>query len=154
MNVAPPGTETVVRNHLEAFLEQRGTAAMVDDYDDDARLLTEGRVYRGKREIGGFFDDFLASLPAGALDRFTLRSLRVDGGVALITWHVGRDISLGTDTFVVDRGKIVSQAFAMSAAAAARSAFIARYRVRAVCDCRSVLLRAAPCLHRSLTIPR
>ena len=78
----------------------------------------DGPDYRGKREISGFFTDFLASLPAGALDRFTLRSLRVAGDVALITWAVGDDIPLGTDTFVVAGGKLVAQTFALSAAPA------------------------------------
>lgn len=67
------GTEAVVRHHLRAFLEQQGVAAIVSDYDDHARFLTEARVYRGRGEIHGFFTDFLASLPPGALDRFTLR---------------------------------------------------------------------------------
>ena len=52
----------------------------------------------------------------GAIDNFSLRSLRVDGNIAYITWSVGSDIPLGTDTFVVDNGKIVSQTFAMYAA--------------------------------------
>lgn len=112
---AGPATESVVRHHLQAFLEQKGVAAIVSDYDDDARFLTEARIYRGKEEISGFFTGFLAALPAGALDRFALRSLRVDGNVAYITWSVGTDIPLGTDTFVVADGKLVSQTFAMYA---------------------------------------
>ena len=109
-------TEAVVRNHLQAFLEQRGVAAIVDDYDDNARFYSEARIYRGKREIHGFFADFIGSLPEGAIERFALRSLRVDGSIAYITWSVGDDIPLGTDTFVVGDGKIVSQTFAMYAA--------------------------------------
>ncbi|HEY6747276.1 MAG TPA: nuclear transport factor 2 family protein [Mycobacteriales bacterium] len=112
---AAPATESVVRHHLSAFLEQKGVAAIVSDYDDDARFLTEAGIYRGKEEISRFFTGFLAALPAGALDRFTLRSLRVDGNVACITWSVGTDIPLGTDTFVVAGGKLVSQTFAMYA---------------------------------------
>lgn len=108
-------TETVVRRHLQAFLEQRGVAAITSDYDHDARFLTEERTYRGRHEIRGFFEGFIAALPAGALDRFTLRSLRVDRDIAYITWCVGDDIPLGTDTFVVDDGRIVSQTFAMHA---------------------------------------
>lgn len=111
-------TETVVRNHLQAFLEQKGVDAIVRDYDDDARFYTEAGVHRGKPEIHGFFSAFLAALPPGAIDRFTLRSMHVDGDVALITWCVGSDIPLGTDTFLVGDGKIVAQTFAMCAAAA------------------------------------
>src|SRR4051794_11413184 len=65
MNVEKSTTETIVRNHLEAFLEQKGVNAIVGDYDEDAGFLTEDRIYRGKQEIRGFFRGFLASLPAG-----------------------------------------------------------------------------------------
>lgn len=108
-------TETVVRRHLQAFLEQKGLAAIVSDFDDDARLCSEATIYRGKQAIQGFFTDFIASLPAQAVSRFTLRSMQVDRNIAYITWCVGSDIPLGTDTFVVDNGKIVSQTFAMYA---------------------------------------
>ena len=108
-------TETVVRNHLQAFLEQKGLAAIVNDYDENARFYSEAKIYQGKQEIHGFFKDFIDSLPAGAIDRFSLRSLRVDGNIAYITWSVGADIPMGTDTFVVGNGKIVSQTFAMYA---------------------------------------
>jgi ketosteroid isomerase-like protein len=119
MNVAPSATETVVRHHLQALLEQKGVDAIVSDYDDDARFFTEAKIYRGRREIHGFFEGFIASLPAEAIENFTLRALSADREVAYITWSVGSDIPLGTDTFVVDNGKIVSQTFAMHAAAVA-----------------------------------
>jgi hypothetical protein len=108
-------TETVVRNHLQAFLERRGIAAMLKDYDENARLYSEAKIYQGKQEIHGFFVDFIDSLPADGIDHFSLRSLRVDGNIAYISWSVGIDIPLGTDTFVVDNGKIVAQTFAMHA---------------------------------------
>jgi len=106
-------TESVVRNHLQAFVQQRGVPAILSDYDENARLYGEARAYEGKQEIGAFFTDFIASLPDGAISRFSLRSLRVDGNIAYITWSAGEDIPLGTDTFVVRNGKIVSQTFAM-----------------------------------------
>ena len=118
MNSESSVTETVVRNHLQAFLEQKGIAAILDDYDDNARFYSEAKIYRGRQEIHGFFVDFLSSLPAGGIDEFSLRSQRVDGSIAYITWSVGSNIPLGTDTFVVDNGKIVSQTFAMYAAPA------------------------------------
>jgi ketosteroid isomerase-like protein len=114
-------TEAVVRNHLQAFIEQQGIAAILDDYDEDARFLSEARVYDGKQEIREFFVGFIDALPAGAIDRFKLRSLRVDGELAYITWSAGDDIPLGTDTFVVSDGKIVSQTFAMCSAAEPRA---------------------------------
>lgn len=115
MNNQSSVTETVVRNHLQAFLEQKGVAAILNDYDHNARFYTETKVYQGKQEISGFFEDFINSLPAEAVNHFSLRSLRVDGNIAHIIWSVGDDIPLGTDTFVVEQGKIVSQTFAMHA---------------------------------------
>ena len=109
-------TESVVLNHLQSFLEQRGIAAIVDDYDEDARFYSEAKIYQGKPEIHGFFTDFLGALPEGAIDHFALRSMRVDGNIAFVTWSVGTDIPLGTDTFVVENGKIAAQTFAMYAA--------------------------------------
>ncbi len=115
MNTQTSATETVVRNHLRAFLERRGIAAILCDYDDDARFHSETRSYQGKQEIRNFFVEFMASLPAGAIERFSLRALRVDGNMAYITWNIGDDVPLGTDTFLVQDGKIVSQTFAMYA---------------------------------------
>ena len=115
MNTESSVTEAVVRNHLQAFLQQKGIAAILNDYDENARFYSEAGIYQGKQEIHGFFMDFIGSLPVGGIDRFSLRSQRVDGNIAYITWSVGGDIPLGTDTFVVDNGKIVSQTFAMYA---------------------------------------
>ena len=111
-------TESVVRNHLAAFLEQRGIPAIVADYGADARLHTAARVYVGRTEIGDFFTGFIASLPTNGYERFALGSLRVDGELAFITWSIGDDVPLGTDTFVVRRGRIVAQTVAMHAPSA------------------------------------
>lgn len=119
MNARQSDTEFVVRNHLQAFVEQQGVDAILRDYHDDARFLSEIRTYHGKREIRDFFEAFLASLPPNAIDQFSLRTLRVEGEIAYITWGVGNVVPLGTDTFVVRNGKIVSQTFAMHPAAAA-----------------------------------
>jgi ketosteroid isomerase-like protein len=115
MNTESSATETVVRDHLQAFLEQKGVAAIVKDYDEGALFFSEAKTYHGKEQIGDFFAAFIASLPARGIDRFSLRSMRVDGDLAYITWNVGSEIPLGTDTFLVEHGKIVSQTFAMYA---------------------------------------
>jgi ketosteroid isomerase-like protein len=119
MNIQASDTESVVQNHLRAFVEKKGIDAILRDYDDDARFLSEIRTYHGKREIRHFFEAFIASLPPDAINRFSLRTLRVEGDIAYITWGVGDAVPLGTDTFVVRNGKIVSQTFAMQPPAAA-----------------------------------
>ena len=112
----PSETEAVVRRHLATFVEQKGVPVLLEDYDDAASLYGEAGVWRGKGAIAGFFAAFIAGLPDGAISRFRLRSLRVDGELAYITWSAGEEIPLGTDTFVVRDGKIASQTFAMYAA--------------------------------------
>jgi ketosteroid isomerase-like protein len=118
MDTRSNDTEDAVRRHLQAFVEQQGLDAIVRDYSDKACFLSEGSAYRGKQAIRGFFEDFIASLPPKAIADFALRSLRVEGDVAYITWSAGREIPLATDTFVVRNGQIVSQTFAMLAARA------------------------------------
>ena len=39
MNTESSVTETVVRNHLQAFLQQKGIAAILNDYDENAPVL-------------------------------------------------------------------------------------------------------------------
>ena len=116
MNRKFADTEAVVRHHLQAFVEQQGLDAILADYTDDACFLSEGRAYCGKAAIREFFEAFIAALPPRAIGEFALRSLRVQGDVAYITWSAGPDVPLGTDTFVVRSGRIVSQTFAMHGA--------------------------------------
>jgi ketosteroid isomerase-like protein len=113
MNPDSIDTESVVRHHLQAFVQQQGIDAILDDYTDDACFLSEGRAYCGKPSIRAFFEEFIATLPPQAIGQFALRSLRVQGDVAHITWSAGPELPLGTDTFVVHKGRIVSQTFAM-----------------------------------------
>ncbi len=113
MDMPANATETVVRRHLQTFIEQQGPDAIVTDYADDACFVTEGTTYRGRQAIRDFFAGFIASLPPGAIGEFALRSLRVEGDLAYITWSAGRTLPLGTDTFVVRDGKIALQTVAM-----------------------------------------
>ena len=45
--------------------------------------------------------------------------MRIAHDAAYITWNIGREVPLGTDTFVVRNGKIALQTFAMHTAQAA-----------------------------------
>jgi hypothetical protein len=117
---AAGATEAVVRRHLQSFLERRGVEAIVADYHDDARFHAQDRTYRGTAEIHRFFEGFLAALPPRGVERFALRTLRVDGELAYITWDIGADIPLGTDTFLVRGGRIVAQTCALHVATAGK----------------------------------
>ena len=49
MDIRASEIESVVRNHLQAFVEQKGVDAIVRDYDDDARFLSEVKTYGAVR---------------------------------------------------------------------------------------------------------
>jgi len=117
LSTAVIDTETIVRRHLQAFVQQQGLDAILQDYADDACLLGEGRAYCGKAAIRGFFDQFITELGPQTIAQFKLRSLRVQDELAYITWSAGPRLPLGTDTFVVRQGRIVSQTFALYALA-------------------------------------
>ena len=51
MNTRATATEVVVLNHLQAFVDKKGIAAIVSDYDDNARFYSEPRTYHGKSEL-------------------------------------------------------------------------------------------------------
>lgn len=113
MNTQYEETKRVVSNHLQAFVEHKGIDAILEDYDESAVFIAESKVYRGKPQIRQFFEDLVRMLPADAAERFALSSLWVEGNLAYITWCVGGAVPLGTDTFLVNRGKIVSQTSAL-----------------------------------------
>jgi len=104
---------SIISSHLHAFVEQKGIPAITRDYDEHACLYHENRVYRGKQEIQGFFEQLLAALPTGSIQSFALRSMSVEGALGYITWTAGEHILLGSDTFIIHSGKIVSQTVAM-----------------------------------------
>lgn len=112
MNHRLTDTEATVRRHLQAFVERKGLDAILDDYADDACLLCESSAYVGKPAIRRFFEGFVAALPPDAVSGFALRTLRTAGELAYITWSAGRELPLGTDTFVVRGGQIAAQTFA------------------------------------------
>ena len=70
MNPGFDDTETVVRHHLLAFLEQQGLDAILDDYADDACFFSESRAYCGTLAIRAFFEEFIAALPPQAIGHF------------------------------------------------------------------------------------
>ena len=67
MNTESSVTETVVRNHLQAFLEQKGIAAILNDYDENARFYSETKIYQGKQEESKAPKRHQQQVPKGAL---------------------------------------------------------------------------------------
>lgn len=110
----PSTTEAVIQNHLRAA--RQGVDAVLEDYDDDAVLVTPVATYRGLPEIRQFFEGFLDGLPSGFFEAFEVNRQEVEGDVGYILWEARPWLAMATDTFLVREGKIRFQTFASHAA--------------------------------------
>lgn len=106
-------TKDVVDNHLKCFGEG-DLKGLLSDYAPGAILFLPGGPLRGLEAITPFFQALFAEFgkPGAA---FSLKRQSVEGDYAYILWTAETAdnlYELGTDTFVVQDGKIVAQSFA------------------------------------------
>jgi hypothetical protein len=104
-------TQQVLTHHQQSFGDIDGTMA---DYTAESRLFTPEGLLRGPEAIREFFVRLFAEFaqPGASLER--LRQ-EVDGDTAYLVWRAetaDNRYELGTDTFIVREGKIVTQTFA------------------------------------------
>ena len=106
-------TQDVLDNHLNSFREG-DLERILSDYAPGAVLFTPGGPLRGPEAIRKFFIGLLAEFgkPGAA---FSMKAQFVEGDFAYILWTgetADNVYELGTDTFVVQDGKIAVQSFA------------------------------------------
>lgn len=113
-------TESVLDHHLETFgaLDAEG---IMEDYADDAVVITEEEVFRGVEAIReGFFEEGLFRDFDDPDATFSLDTQVVEGDYAYIVWRAetsNTTYEFATDTFVIRDGEIVSQTFAAETSA-------------------------------------
>ncbi len=113
-------TESVLDHHLETFgaLDAEG---IMEDYADDAVVITEEEVFRGVEAIReGFFEEGLFPDFDDPDATFSLNTQVVEGDYAYIVWRAetsNTTYEFATDTFVIRDGEIVSQTFAAETSA-------------------------------------
>jgi ketosteroid isomerase-like protein len=105
-------TKDVIDHHLKAFGEH-DLKGVLSDYAPDAVFFTPDGPLRGADAIRPLFQKMIAEFakPGAA---FTMKQQFVQGGYAYILWTAetaDNVYELGTDTFVVEDGKIVAQSF-------------------------------------------
>jgi len=103
-------TEAVLDHHLQAVAsgDLKGVLA---DYTEDSVLLTPNGPLKGLKALEEFFGAFGQNMP-DFMDGFRMLRRDVLGDVAYIVWESPKYVLLGTDTFVVRNGRIVTQTFA------------------------------------------
>ena len=85
------------------------------DYTEESVLIAPTETLRGTDSIRGLFSEWFETLFRPGTYDLTLDRMEVEGDVAYIVWsskNDGVDVTLGTDTYFVQEGKIVCQTFA------------------------------------------
>ena len=102
-------TEATLAHHLEAF-GKGDVDDVLSDYTAESKLFTPEGVLEGAAAIRPLFEKFSAEmLPPGS--EFKMVQQIVDGETAYIVWTAESEklkFVLGTDTFLVHDGKIVT----------------------------------------------
>jgi hypothetical protein len=104
-------TQDVLTHHSNAFGDIVSTMA---DFTAESKLFTPEGLLRGPEAIRGFFEKSFAEFAKPGASFEMLRQ-EVDGDTAYIVWRAetaDNRYELGTDTFIVQNGKIVTQTFA------------------------------------------
>ena len=104
-------TQDVLTHHLNCFGDIVGIMA---DYTAESRFFTPDGLLRGPEAIRRFFVRLFEEFAKPGMSFEMLRQ-EVDGDTAYIVWKAetaDNRFELGTDTFIVQNGKIVTQTFA------------------------------------------
>ena len=106
-------TQEVLAHHLE-FFGKLDLAATMADYADESTFFSQGGVLHGSDAIRQFFGTLFEEFEKPGMS-FDLLQQEVDGDTAYIVWKAesaDNVFEIGTDTFIVQNGKIVTQTFA------------------------------------------
>ena len=103
-------THAVLKHHLHS-LGIGDVPAVMADYTEDSVLLSITGPIKGTQALDLFFREFLSSMPEFM---FGFRILRQDivGEIAYIVWESPKYAPMGTDTFLIRYGKILTQTIA------------------------------------------
>ena len=104
-------TKAVLEHHLQSVGAGNLDEVMAD-YAADAVLYTPSGPLSGTTAIRGFFAALPEILPPGFWENFKMVRQDVEGEIAYIVWSSPPAAPLGTDTFIIRNGRIVTQTFA------------------------------------------
>ena len=113
MATATEESQAVLDHHLAAVLENN-LQAILEDYSEASIIVTPDSTYRGLAQIGSFFQAVLPSFPTEGTT-IEMDRVFVEDNIAYILWHATSPtltVPFGTDTFIIEDGKIKIQTFA------------------------------------------
>lgn len=106
------GTKDVIDHHLGCFGEG-DLQGVLSDYTQGAVLFTPNGPLKGVDSIRPLFEQLLADFEKPGAT-FSMKLQSVEGDYAYILWAAetaDNVYEVGTDTFVVQDGKIIAQSF-------------------------------------------
>ena len=106
-------TEDILDHHLQAF-GAGDLSGILEDYIDESIIITPDTVLRGPKQIASLFEAFFAEFAKPGTS-FAMRQRTIEGETAYIVWSAetaDNVYELGTDTFWIHDGKIITQTFA------------------------------------------
>ena len=109
---APDAMKSMLTHHLSSF-QGNDLDAVMSDYTEESILITADATFTGRAEIRGFFSKLMPLFPKQNT-RFELDKMIVTDNLLFIVWHASTPtvtVSLGSDTFLVENGKIHRQTF-------------------------------------------
>jgi hypothetical protein len=106
-------TRKVLQHHWEAFQanDLEGTMA---DYTEQSILVTPDKTYKGLTEIRANFVSAFGAFPKASSSLKLTKSI-VNQDIGYIIWEATTpsfNLTFGTDTFIIQNGKIVRQTYA------------------------------------------
>jgi hypothetical protein len=106
-------TQDVLTHHLDCF-GKGDLLGIMADYTAESRVFTPDGLLRGPEAIRGLFARLFREFAKPGMS-FEMLRREVDGDTAYIVWKAetaDNRFELGTDTFIVKDGRIVTQTFA------------------------------------------
>lgn len=106
-------TESILEHHLEMFGE-RDLDGIMEDYADNAVLITQTETFSGQDEIREMFSKWFPEFEDPSAT-FSLEEQVVVDDYAYIVWNAEtpeNEYEFASDTFVIRDGEIVAQTFA------------------------------------------
>ncbi len=106
-----PTVEEVWQHHIESWVK-RDLDAITADYDKDSFMIINNVIYKGPKQIKKVFATLFKTFDDG---KNRIDPVIIKGRVIYIVWYFtpkGDKEYFGTDTFIVENGKIKVQTIA------------------------------------------
>lgn len=113
VNISQEKTQEVLEHHWIAFKENDLEAVMAD-YSEESMLITPDATYKGLDAIRENFERAFTAFPKEQ-STLQLNKTVVEKDVGYILWQASTptfELTYGTDTFIIQDGKIVRQTYA------------------------------------------